>query len=586
MMPRDGMPLAYDLTMDGQGPLIGGELHALVVDDNEGDVYLVQRMLIDAGFVVAVAGTTEDALALMAYSQPDVVCCDICLPGADGYVLSSAIRERYPDVHIPIIFITGLSDEQALLKCFAAGGDDVMVKPVNPARLRAKVTAALRTRDLHRVLSRQRDQLALYQTDMQRDMEIAKSIMDNLGSEKTLALPNVSYHLQPMDTLNGDVIIGGRSPGGAQCFLFGDFTGHGLPAAIGVQVVHGVFCAMVARGHAIERIATELNRKVRQLLPRDRFLSAALIEIYPDSGTISVWNGGMPELLVRNAAGELLKGFRSTKLPLGVLPVEEFDATPTRRQLREGDALFCYSDGVIEAENAGGTMFGVERVKLALASGGQQAVERVRAALMQHTGGTPQRDDVSMLHVRFEREAMLALLDRDAPMDMARAATHWRCSVDLGSDALRCTDPIPVLGAVMDAIQGFGPRSDEIYMVVSALFARALEQGLLGLDPATKNEQSGFALYYHKLEERIAALQDGHIAISFEHTPDAEGGVLQIEVTESRSACHEGQMLRTAPLSNLAVVRSLCESLQFSADGRGAVARYRWYKNRVSGAPH
>ena len=576
-MSRPGTALVTsNSTSHGHG--LGDDLLALVVDDSELDQYLVQRMLLDAGFTVEVASTAEDAVLLAAHCQADIVFSDVRLPGADGYVLCTALRARYPDAYIPFIFITGLRDEQDLLKCFAAGGDDVMVKPVSTTRLHAKVVAALRTRDLHRVLSLQRDQLARHQTDMQRDMEIAKTIIDNLGSEKTLALPNVSYHLQPMDTLNGDVIIGGRSPAGAQCFLFGDFTGHGLPAAIGVQVVHGVFCAMVARGHAIERIATELNRKVRQLLPRDRFLSAALIEIYPDSGTVSVWNGGMPELLVRNAEGALQKGFRSTKLPLGVLPADEFDATTTRRQLHEGDALFCYSDGVIEAVDAGGSMFGTARVKLALAGAGVEAVEAVHAALLSHTGGTPQQDDISMLNVRFERESMLPLRDRNAPMDVHRTATHWQCCVALAHDALRSTDPIPVLGAVMDAIQGFGQRNDEIYLVVSALFARALEQGLLGLDASLKCDQDGFTNYYHQLEEKLAHLDNGRIEIGFVHTPDTEGGLLEITVSEIRDDAGQSPHPRHIDDAALEAVRALCASLHFNADGRKAVAAYRWYK--------
>lgn len=556
----------------------GDGLVALIVDDSEIDQYLVQRMLLDAGFTVEVASSAEDAIALASNCQPDLVCCDVRLPGADGYALCSAVRARYPDAYIPFLFITALSDERDLLKCFEVGADDVVVKPVTQTLLRAKLTAALRTRDMHQVLERQRDQLALFRTDVQRDMEIAKTIIDNLGSEKTLALPNVSYHLQPMDTLNGDLIIGGRSPGGAQCFLFGDFTGHGLPAAIGVQVVHGVFCAMVARGHAIERIATELNRKVRQLLPRDRFLSAALIEIYADSGTISVWNGGMPELLVCSKDGRIKKSFRSTKLPLGVLPADEFDATPTRRQLHEGDSLFCYSDGVIEALNSAGQMFGVERVKLALTAAGHAVVEALCADLERHSGATPQHDDVSMLHVRFEPDIMRARLDQHAPVEMSRAATHWHCCVALGHDALRSTDPIPVVGAVMDAIQGFGPRNDEIYMVVSALFSRALEQGLLGLDASLKCDQTGFASYYHQLEERLTGLTDGSIEIGFAHTPDHEGGVLEITVSERGRAQAASASLHDNSHADLEAVRDVCESLELSDGGRRAVARYRWYK--------
>lgn len=578
-MSSTGSALAITASGCDRQREFGDGLVALVVDDGQLDQYLMQRMLLDAGFTVELASTAEDALTLTSDCQPDIVCCDVRLPGADGYVLCSALRARYPDAYIPFIFVTASSDEADLLRCFDAGGDDVIIKPLVPARLRAKVAAALRTRELHRVLKAQRDQLALYQSDMQRDMEIAKTIIDNLGSEKTLALPNVSYHLQPMETLNGDLIIGGRNPAGAQCFLFGDFTGHGLPAAIGVQVVQGVFCAMVARGHAIERIAAELNRKVRQLLPRDRFLSAALIEIYPDSGTISVWNGGMPELLVRGRDGRLKKSFRSTKLPLGVLPADEFDASPMRRQLHVGDSLFCYSDGVIEALNASGTMFGVERVKLTLTAAGQNAVEEMCAALLKHTGGAPQRDDVSMLHVRFEPEAMRLLRGSNMPMDMSRGATHWDCCVALGHDALRCTDPVPVIGAVMDAIQGFGQRNDEIYMIVSGLFSRALEQGLLGLDAGLKSDQNGFARYYHALEERLARLDDGRIEIGFVHTPVTDGGVLQITVTESGSGLTSATGARSIDHAALHGVRSLCAALEFSADGRQAVAHYRWYKD-------
>lgn len=577
-MPMTAPAVADTFNVSNIARNFGDGLVALVVDDSEIDQYLVQRMLLDAGFTVEVASSAEDAIALASAGQPDLVCCDVRLPGADGYALCSTVRARYPQAYIPFLFITALSDEQDLLKCFEVGADDVMVKPVTAERLRAKVAAALRTRELHRELERQRDQLTLFQSDVQRDMEIAKTIIDNLGSERTLALPNVSYHLQPMDTLNGDLIIGGRSPGGAQCFLFGDFTGHGLPAAIGVQVVHGVFCAMVARGHAIERIATELNRKVRQLLPRDRFLSAALIEIYADSGTISVWNGGMPELLVCSKDGRLKKGFRSTWLPLGVLPADEFDATPTRRQLRDGDGLLCYSDGVIEALNGAGQMFGVERVKLALTAAGRDAIEALRTALKHHTGNTPQHDDVSMLHVRFEPETMRARLDRDAPVEMSRAATRWHCCVTLGHDALRSTDPVPVVGAVMDALQGFGPRNDEIYMVVSTLFARALEQGLLGLDASLKCDRNGFASYYHQLEQGLAELSDGSIEIGFVHTPDHDGGVLEITVSEHGRRQAASPSLHENSRSDLEAVRDVCESLELSDGGRRAVARYRWYQ--------
>jgi hypothetical protein len=183
-----------------------------------------------------------------------------------------------------------------------------------------------------------------------------------------------------------------------------------------------------------------------------------------------------------------------------------------------------------------------------------------------------------MLNVRFERESMLTLRDRNAPLDVHRTATHWQCCVALAHDALRCTDPIPVLGAVMDAIQGFGPRNDEIYMVVSTLFARALEQGLLGLDARLKCDQNGFASYYHQLEEKLTQLDNGRIEIGFVHTPDAEGGLLEITVTEIWDEPERSRRPRHIDDGALETVRALCATLNFNADGRQAVAAYRWYK--------
>ncbi|MBX9606483.1 MAG: SpoIIE family protein phosphatase [Gammaproteobacteria bacterium] len=559
-------------------------LHALVIEDNEVDRYLVQRMLMDLGFTVEVTSTVADALALMLEQRPDVVCCDIGLPGVDGYVLARAVRERFPDAHIPVIFITGLSDEDALLRCFAAGGDDVMVKPLNPARLKAKLVAALRTRELNDTLLAQRDQLARYQADTQRDMAIAKTIIDNLGCERTLDLPNVSYHLAPMDTLNGDIIIGGRSPRGAQYFLFGDFTGHGLPAAIGVQVVYGVFRAMVARGHALEQMAQELNRKVRETLPRDRFLSAALIEIYPDSGTVSVWNGGMPEILLRNAAGSLRKGFRSTYLPLGVLPPEEFDARPVRRQLRENDTLFCYSDGVIEALDAGGTMFGQARVKLCVTGGTHDSVAAVRTALETHVGNVPQQDDISMLEVRFRHDALYALPGAGAALMPARPATHWRVALDFAADALRNADPLPALGAVLDAVQGFGPGSTEIYMVTSTLFGHVLEQGLLQLESGLKSDSHDYAFYYLERERRLAELVDAQVHLELAHRPDDEGGELEICVSGQSAHCRTQQPQALAA-TDLALLAKLCASYEVSETCCRASARYRWRRGEPAVRP-
>lgn len=558
------------------------EFSALIIDDNPGDQYLVQRLLMRLGIEVRAAGTAEDALQLAHQQRPDLVISDVLLPGIDGYTLVAKIRERYSDTYIPVIYITALSDEEDLLKCFAAGGDFVMTKPVSEGMLRAKLAVALRLRDLNLTLARQRDQLASYHAEMQRDIAIAKSIVDNLASEKTLAVANVDYCLQPVETLNGDLIVGAISPTGAQCFMIGDFTGHGLPAAIGVLVVHGIFCTMVAKGHTLENIAAELNKKMRHLLPVERFLSAALIEIDAGSGGLSVWNGGMPEILVRRADGSIAGRFRSTKVPLGVLTDWEFNPATSKSQLTDGDSVFIYSDGVIEATNSNGEMFDSARLEQCLESGSAETVARVMQALTDHARGARQHDDISMLEVRYDRDLLLTVDRTKAEAPVGKAATHWQFAIELGYDALRSADPVSALSSVMDALQGFGQRSAEICLIVSELFSNSLEHGLLGLDSNIKQSPQGFAGYYRQRHDGLEQLAQGCIRIEIAHAPQADGGILEIRVKHTGSGFDYATKLieldhnKTYSGRGIKLVRSLCESLDYADGGREAIARYHW----------
>ncbi|MEQ8664001.1 MAG: SpoIIE family protein phosphatase [Gammaproteobacteria bacterium] len=557
-------------------------LLALVVDPHADDLEALADMVRRQALTVEATSSADAALMLAGPRRPDLIVV-AHVPGTlDARALATAIQARHPQESIPVVFLLADSDEDEILRCYAAGAHDVVVKPVVASLMQAKLGVILRLHEMQRTLAAQRDRLAGYQSESERDKEVAGLIIDNVGAVETLKQPNVEYLLRPLETLNGDLMIAGRTPAGAHCFMIADFTGHGLPAAIGVLVAHGVFSAMVARGHALDTIARELNRKMRQLLPRDRFLAAILIEIYPDTGWTTVWNAGMPELLHRRRDGTLARGFPSTSLPLGILEPDAFVAQPVRRQLEDGDLLFACSDGVIEMAGADG-MFGPERVREVLKQTPSSIIEALDTALARHAAGRPAHDDLSMLLVRFERETMLA-----PPQDRHRAArgrapNRWRCQVELGHDTLRETDPVPLLGTLMEQLQGFGPRTAEIFLVLTELYSNALEHGLLALDSQLKRDASGFSNYYELREQRLGTLARGHIVIELGHQPEADGGLLDIIVRQSHNGCAGDAPAVPALVANrgyagrgVALVRSLCESLEYSADGREARARYRW----------
>ncbi|UFN50113.1 response regulator [Roseomonas sp. OT10] len=101
-----------------------------------------------AGYVVAQAEDGREALALLADRAPDLVLCDITMPGMDGFELLRRLRAERPDLaDIPFVFLTALADRADMLAGREAGADDYLVKPIDFDLMLATVASRLRQVD-------------------------------------------------------------------------------------------------------------------------------------------------------------------------------------------------------------------------------------------------------------------------------------------------------------------------------------------------------------------------------------------------------------------------------------------------------
>lgn len=115
--------------------------HILVVDD-ELDIREPVGVYLEAqGFEVSLAGNAQDALSLSAQKTPDLAILDIMIGKDDGF---SLCREMQKDADIPVIFLSGKSEETERIIGLELGADDYIVKPFNPRELLARVRAVLR----------------------------------------------------------------------------------------------------------------------------------------------------------------------------------------------------------------------------------------------------------------------------------------------------------------------------------------------------------------------------------------------------------------------------------------------------------
>jgi DNA-binding NarL/FixJ family response regulator len=116
---------------------------ALVVDDSPETLRLLTDALEEAGMTVLVAREGEHALSIVEKVVPDVVLMDALMPGADGFVTCRRLKQNRALAHVPIIFMTGLSDTEHIIKGLEAGGVDYITKPIVPGEMLARIRVHL-----------------------------------------------------------------------------------------------------------------------------------------------------------------------------------------------------------------------------------------------------------------------------------------------------------------------------------------------------------------------------------------------------------------------------------------------------------
>lgn len=117
----------------------------LIVDDIPDNLALLHDALDAAGYAVLVATDGASALARAARQQPDVILLDALMPGMDGFEVARRLKADFLTQHIPIVFMTGLTETEHLVAAFAAGGSDYVTKPIRPAEVLARIAAHLQS---------------------------------------------------------------------------------------------------------------------------------------------------------------------------------------------------------------------------------------------------------------------------------------------------------------------------------------------------------------------------------------------------------------------------------------------------------
>jgi DNA-binding response OmpR family regulator/DNA-binding CsgD family transcriptional regulator len=115
----------------------------LIVDDVPDNLSLLHDALDESGCTVLVALDGTSALQRAAQARPDIVLLDAMMPGMDGFEVARRLKADAATAHIPIIFMTGLTETEHLVAALEAGGTDYVTKPIRPKEVLARMQVHL-----------------------------------------------------------------------------------------------------------------------------------------------------------------------------------------------------------------------------------------------------------------------------------------------------------------------------------------------------------------------------------------------------------------------------------------------------------
>ena len=118
----------------------------LIVDDVPDNLAVLHDALDAAGYTVLVATEGASALQRAAQAEPDIVLLDAVMPGMDGFEVARRLKAGPETAHIPIVFMTGLTDTEHVLAAFDAGGVDYVTKPIRPPEVIARMGVHMQSR--------------------------------------------------------------------------------------------------------------------------------------------------------------------------------------------------------------------------------------------------------------------------------------------------------------------------------------------------------------------------------------------------------------------------------------------------------
>jgi len=329
------------------------DFHIMIVDDEPVNIQVLKNYLQLSGYRITECDSGTEALERVYEDgiKPDLVLLDVMMPQLSGYEVCRKLREDYPSHELPIVMLTAKTQTSDLIEGFEAGANDYVTKPFDQRELFSRVNTLL---TLKEAVSSQNTLAGI-----QQELHVARRIQESILPSENPQIDGleVASKYIPMETVGGDFYDFHLTPEGQLGILVADVSGHGIPAAFISAMVKIAFSSQEEYAADSSQLLSQMNSTLFGKYEHN-FVTASYTLIDLQQRKISHADAGHLPLLVWRKDEQKLLSMKPEGLILGwdqdvVCPEQDLELKP-------GDRIILYTDGIIEAQNNTGEFFETE----------------------------------------------------------------------------------------------------------------------------------------------------------------------------------------------------------------------------------
>lgn len=379
----------------------------LAVDDTPENLDVVKGLLVPK-YTVKAAPNGNIALKIAETQSPDLILLDIMMPGIDGYEVCRRLKSNPQTADIPVIFLTAKGETSDETEGFELGAADYILKPVNPPILRARVKTHLALKQNMDALQLTSEELAFAKERMEKELNVGRRIQLSMlpSTHPDDDAFTISATMRAARQVGGDLYDYFFLTPREFCVCIGDVSDKGVPASLFMAVTKTLIRASASNDASTASIVTRINDELAVDNESCMFVTMFLAICDLHTGNVRYTNAGHNPPFIKRANGEV-ESLTDIHGPVAGA-VEGLAYKQSDLQLKQGDLLFLYTDGVSEAMNAQDELFSDSEIARRLSqlpgNDPEQSIDTLLSAVDEHAAGCEQSDDITMLAFRFDAD--------------------------------------------------------------------------------------------------------------------------------------------------------------------------------------